>query len=210
MCRRSFEKGVFLTLGVLRGTTCLVQTGLLALHRTGIAGEETSLLQGRAIVDVELVKSTGDREAESTGLAGGAATLEVGLDVELTVALEKYERGQDILLVQLVGDVLLQATAVAGDLAGASNHGHTDDGALTATDGLNRVIQLSRGENRSLSGGVLGSLGSDGITDGGGELLGCSLSGSNVFCGSNVRLVGLYVLYLLYVLFAHCATCLIS
>ena len=65
-----------LTLGELRGATCLVQTSLLALHDASVAGQEASLLQGGAVgITIDGVQSAGNAEADGAGLAGGAAAV---------------------------------------------------------------------------------------------------------------------------------------
>ena len=101
---------------------------------------------------------------------------------------------------QLVREVVLEGTTVNGDFAGTSNEANTSDGALTATDGLDRaLVDRSSGLSLCLGGS------SDGITDGVGELLGRS------GCCSDVGSVGYVVVSVCDVLLGHyCATCLNS
>ena len=182
-----------------------MQTSLLALDSTSVAGEEASLLENAALLRVELVQGTSNSQAQSTGLTGRATTVDVGLDVELALALDQDQRILDLLLVQLVREVILELAAVADNLAGTSGQNDAGDSALTTTDSLNRTIQGQRCSRSSLSLG----LGSNCVADGRGELFSGSSSGSlNIVVGS---LGGLYVLVLIDVLWVgHCATALIS
>ena len=91
-----------LTLGELRGATCLVQTSLLALHDASVAGQEASLLQGGAVgITIDGVQSAGNAEADGAGLAGGAAAVNEDDSVELAFELEQNDRGVDLTLQQL-------------------------------------------------------------------------------------------------------------
>src|SRR5699024_4112705 len=108
-----------LALGVLRGTTCTVQTCLLTLDSTSVAGQAASLLQLGALLRVVLVQGAGDSQTHRTSLAGRAAAGQGCLDVELVLALQQDQRILDELLVELVREVILQCAAIAGDLAGA-------------------------------------------------------------------------------------------
>ena len=176
-----------------------MQTSLLALNLASIAGEEAGLLEGTAVSRIVGVQRTGDRETESAGLARGATTLEVRLDVELAFTLNEGERGLNELLVQLVREVIFQGAAVTGELAGAGGHHDANNGALAAPHGLDREVALL-GFNDSF----FFNLSGDRIADGGNELFGRCLS------GDEVGLVGL-VLNLVFGVLAHyCATCLIS
>ena len=110
-----------------------MQTGLLALDDAGVASEETCLLQGGAIgVAVDLVQSAGDAEAQRARLPGNAAAVDAGDDVETTLKVENSERSPYQLLVQLVGEVVLQAAAVQRPLAGARDETDAGDGLLAA------------------------------------------------------------------------------
>src|SRR3954447_1561297 len=102
-------------LGVLRRLATLLQTGLLALGRAGVAREQPGLLQrGTVGVDVDRVERAGHAEAQRTGLAGDAAAVDPGDHVEATLQAERRERLVDDLLVQLVGEVVLDAATVDG------------------------------------------------------------------------------------------------
>src|SRR3954467_4197566 len=94
-------------LGVLRSLAGLLQAVLLPLLDPRVTGEEAGLLQRRPVLRVELDQRTGDRQAQRTGLTGGAAALEVGAHVEHLGLLHRDQRLTDELLVHLVGEVLL-------------------------------------------------------------------------------------------------------
>src|SRR5690625_5870898 len=80
-------------LGVLGRLTGLLQSGLLALNGTRVAGEETGLLQGRAVVlFVNRVQRAGNTQAQRTGLAGVTATGDQRDDVEATFEDRKSTR----------------------------------------------------------------------------------------------------------------------
>ena len=119
-----------------------MQTSLLAFHGTGVTGQEASFLQGWAICRVVNVEGPGDSQSESACLAGGAATGEIGVDVELAVTVDEHQGCLDELLVQLVGEVFFQGTTVADELAGAFYHAHPDDGALPAANGLDGAFMV--------------------------------------------------------------------
>src|SRR5690625_5129783 len=90
-------------LGVLGRLTGLLQSGLLALNGTRVAGEETGLLQGRAVVlFVNRVQCAGNTQAQRTGLAGVTATGDERDDVEATFDVQDGEGILHHLLVHLV------------------------------------------------------------------------------------------------------------
>ena len=139
-----------------------MQTSLLTLNSTSVAGQEASLLQRRAISRVVDIQGTSNGKAKSTSLTGGATTGEVCMNVELTFTINQYQRRLDQLLVQFVREVIFQGTTVADDLTGTSGHANTNDGALAATNSLNRLIQLGGSRNN----GFFFNFHSHGIGDG--------------------------------------------
>ena len=149
-----------LTLGELRGATCLVQTSLLALHDASVAGQEASLLQGGAVgITIDGVQSAGNAEADGAGLAGGAAAVNEDDSVELAFELEQNDRGVDLTLQQLGREVLFQGATIDGPLAGARNQANTGDGFLTTTGAVARSDGGSTGASASVGlGGVRGEL----------------------------------------------------
>ena len=144
-----------LTLGELRGATCLVQTSLLALHDASVAGQEASLLQGGAVgITIDGVQSAGNAEADGAGLAGGAAAVNEDDSVELAFELEQNDRGVDLTLQQLGGEVLLQSAAVDGPLAVTRNQTDTGDSLLAATGAVARLDRGGAGASASVGLGV--------------------------------------------------------
>src|SRR5690606_8465023 len=119
----------------LRRLAGLLETGLLALDDASVAREEAGLLEGGTVVlTVDLVERARDREAERTGLARGAAAVDASHDVVRAREAEQRERVGDQLLVQLVGEVLLERTAVDREAARAGDEADASDGLLAAAD----------------------------------------------------------------------------
>ena len=118
------------------------------------------------------------------------------MNVELAVTVDEYQGCFDELLVQFVGEVFFQGATVADELTGTFHHAHPDDGALTATNGLDGAFMVGRQVCLNL-----GFRNHD-VTNGVGEFFGCGGSCSNVSC------IGLKVFG--YVIVTHWATCLIS
>src|SRR5262249_53902925 len=108
-CRRS-------TLRVLRRLTGLLETVLLAFLDPDVPGEEAGLLERRAVVGLVRDQRARDAQPQRTGLAGDAATAQVGDDVERLRLLGGHHRLLDELLVHLAREVGLEVTPVAGDL----------------------------------------------------------------------------------------------
>src|SRR5687767_10419523 len=80
-----------LTLAVLRGLTGLLEAVLLALGGAGVTGQEAGLLQRRAVdLDVQDGQRTGQAHAQGAGLAGDAAAVDAGDDVELVLGAERH------------------------------------------------------------------------------------------------------------------------
>src|SRR5918998_728367 len=111
-------------LRVLRRLAGLLEAVLLALDGTRVTGEEAGLLQRRAVLGVGLDQRTRDGQPQRTGLAGRAAALEVGEDVEALGLLDRDQRLPDQLLVQLVREVLLERLAVEAE---GARPGHQPD-----------------------------------------------------------------------------------
>ena len=79
-----------------------------------------AFFRGGAVgVTVDGVQSAGNAETDGTGLTGGAAAVNEDDSVELAFELEKHDRGVDLTLQQLGGEVLLQGALVDGPLASA-------------------------------------------------------------------------------------------
>src|SRR4051812_4877920 len=150
--RPSVRRGARSALRVLRSLAGLLETVLLALLDAGVTGEEAGLLQSRAVVRLVGDQGAGDAEAQCAGLAGDAAAAQVRDHVEDLGLLGGDQRLADELLVHLAREVGLEVAAVAGDLAGAGDEAHPDDGLLAAADGLDRTVTGTRGADRGRRG----------------------------------------------------------
>src|SRR5699024_9645489 len=78
------------------------------------------------------------------------------LDVEAALEVERGQRVVDLLLVQLVREVVLEAAAVQGPLAGAGQQAHAGDGPLAATGAVARRDRGLAGADGGLAGGLGG------------------------------------------------------
>ena len=142
-----------LALAELRSTTCCLQTVLLTLLHTRIAGQETSGLQGGAVLLVDLQQSAGDAVADGAGLAGHAAAGDGSNDVNLA-----HQLGGDQGLTndQLQGiQTEVNVDGAAGDGDGASailKQVDTGDGGLPAAGAIElRLLALIHDSNPPLT-----------------------------------------------------------
>ena len=78
-----YPKGIILTLGELGSATSGLETVLLPLLHSGVTGQIAGLLEGAAELGVCNEKGAGDAVTDCTGLTGGAAAVNVNLNVEL-------------------------------------------------------------------------------------------------------------------------------
>src|SRR3982751_4131227 len=125
-----------LPLRELRRLASLLETRLLALDDAGVTSQEAGLLERRAVVlTVDLVQGASDRETQRARLTGGAAAGDLDDHVVAAEQVEHLERVVDELLVQLVGEVLLERAAVHEERAGAGGEPRPGDGLLAAADG---------------------------------------------------------------------------
>src|ERR687886_1257881 len=132
-CHGAAHTGEGSALAVLRGLAGLLEAGLLALLHPRVAGEEAGLLQRGAVgVEVDPVEGAGHAEAQRAGLAGGAAAVDAGDDVEAALEVGHLERVVDQLLVDLVREVVLEGAAVDLPGAAAGDEAHPGDGLLAA------------------------------------------------------------------------------
>src|SRR5699024_1136408 len=138
------------------------RSALRALRR--LAGLlEAGLLAGGAVgLAVDLVERTGEREAQRAGLTRGSAAADARDHVVRAGEAEQRERVGDELLVQLVGEVLLERAAVHREGARTGDQAHARDGALATTHGSAgdaddgaRGLGVGLDRGRGLSGVVL-------------------------------------------------------
>ena len=121
-----------LSLGELRSATSGLETVLLSLLHTRVAGQEAGGLQSGTVVHIGGQQSAGNTVTDSAGLAGDTAACNVGDDVELTGSTGNAEGLVDDELQSLETEVIIDGTAVDGDLAGAGINADASDGLLSA------------------------------------------------------------------------------
>ena len=129
---QSFFANKKLSLGELRSATSGLETVLLSLLHTRVAGQEAGGLQGGTVVRVSGQQSAGNTVTDCTCLAGDTATGNVGDDVKLAGSAGYAEGLVNDELQGLETEVLIDGTAVDGDLAGAGVNTDTSDGLLSA------------------------------------------------------------------------------
>ena len=139
--------GINSALGELRCATSGLQTVLLALLHTRIAGQEAGLLQNGAVLGVHQQQGAADAVAQRTGLAGHAAALDGGNDVHFAQGVGGVQRLTDDHLQRLQTEILVDAAAVDGDGAGAVlKQVHTGNGGLAAAGAvLVGILELLQG-----------------------------------------------------------------
>lgn len=199
---------MILALRVLRRATSLMQTSLLTLHRASITSQETGLLQRLTIARAIKIQRTRDSETERARLPGRATTLEIRLNIELTLTIKQRERSLNLLLMQLIREIILQATTIALKLAGTRHEPHPNDRALTTPNRLDRPLYTDRLRlHIHIRLGLLTN-GDKLITDGIREILGRGLGSGDILRGSDIRLLGLRGI--IDIRLGHWATTLIS
>ena len=80
-----------LALAELEVSTSLGLTRLLALDGTAVAREESGVLELLLVLGVDLDERTGDGEAQGLALTGETTTVEVYLNIILTLSLEQLQ-----------------------------------------------------------------------------------------------------------------------
>ena len=108
-----------LSLGELRSATSGLETVLLSLLHTRVAGQEAGGLQSGTVVRVCCEQGAGNTVTDSTCLTGDTAACNVRNDVELAVGAGYAEGLVDDELQGLETEVIIDGTAVDGDLAAA-------------------------------------------------------------------------------------------
>ena len=81
-----------LTLTELEATTSLRLTWLLTLNLTGIASQESMVLQVLLVLSIDLYECAGNGKAQSLALTSEAATVEGCLDVIFLSDLQQAQR----------------------------------------------------------------------------------------------------------------------
>src|SRR3990167_2143782 len=117
-------------LAELLAATGAVQTDLLTLDFTGIAGHETSAAQFGLQGSVEVDQSAGHAGTDGAGLAGFATAVHVDLDVERFEVARQGQRLLDDHDRGLTTKILIDGLAVDDDLASALLDEDAGDGGL--------------------------------------------------------------------------------
>ncbi len=129
-----------LTLGVLRTLAGLVETDLLALYSTCIAGYEACLAELCLEGLVVLHESTGDAQTDCAGLAGDSAALDGDLEVELVGHGKELKRLPDYHAGGLAAEILLKSPAVDFEFAGTYCREDTSGRALAAAGAIKLIV----------------------------------------------------------------------
>ena len=133
--RASARRRAPLALGVLRSAAGLAESVLLALDGSGVALEESRLLQTRTMVGIDLDQRTGDPQAKTVDLTGHPATLEKRLDVVHALDTSHPHRFEHAHPVRWSRKVSLDRLAVERHLPGALAESNAYDGSLATADG---------------------------------------------------------------------------
>ena len=122
-----------LSLGELGSATGGLQTVLLSLLHSGVAGQEAGGLQGCAVLSVDAEESAGNAMTDSAGLAGNAAALDGADDVNLADGVGADQGLTNDELQGIETEVVVDVTAVDDDGAGAVLvNANAGDGRLTS------------------------------------------------------------------------------
>ena len=138
-------------LAVLRSLTGLLEAVLLPLRGARVTGQEAGLLEGRAVLGVDLDQGAGDREAQSAGLARRCRRRGGWRRCRTSPACRRSPGAPDELLVHLVREVLREGAAVELELTGTGDDADADHGFLATADGLGvatRGARRTRGGRR--------------------------------------------------------------
>ena len=140
--------GINSALGELRCATGGLQTVLLTLLHTRIAGQEAGLLQDGAVLGVHQQQGAADAVTQGAGLAGNAAAFHGSNNVHLAQGIGGGQRLTDDHLQGLQTEVLVDVAAIDGDIAGTVlKQMHAGNGGLAAANtilvGILGLIQSS-------------------------------------------------------------------
>src|SRR3954451_17880301 len=124
-----------LPLAELRALARLLQAGLLAFLRPGVAGEEASALELAAQVGIGLEQRARDAVAQRAGLGGHAAAVHAGDDVHAVLVADGLERLADRALEGGAWEVRVEGLAVDRVRAVARLEGHSGDRRLALAGG---------------------------------------------------------------------------
>src|SRR5699024_8947337 len=134
-----------LPLAVLRSLTRLLEAVLLTFLLARIARQEACLLQCRTVVTIDLGERTCDRHLQCTSLTAGAATIQSADNVERILLLRSHQRVADQLLMQLVGEVVLNTLPVESERPVPRSQADPRGRLLAAADRLCGATRGARG-----------------------------------------------------------------
>jgi len=124
-------------LAELRCTTCCLQTVLLSLLHSGVAGQETGILQSGAILGIHSQQCAGDTVTDSAGLAGNTAACDGNNNVNLTDHVGGNQGLTDNQLQGIQTKIIVDVAAIDDDRtcavlvdANTCNRGLTAAGAI--------------------------------------------------------------------------------
>ena len=130
-----------LSLGELGSATCGLQTVLLSLLHSGVAGHEAGGLQGSAVLGVQQNQSAGDAVTDSAGLAGNAAACDGDNDVNLAQQVGGDQGLTDDQLQGLQTEVVVDVAAVDDDGTGAVLvNANAGNGGLTTASAVKILL----------------------------------------------------------------------
>ena len=126
--------GIRLSLGELGGAAGGLETVLLALLHSGVAGKEAGGLESGTISLVDLEEGAGYAVTDGAGLAGDPAAGDGGVDIDLAAEAYGLEGLTDDELKGVESEIIVEITAVDGDLAGAGGEEvDSRDGRLSSS-----------------------------------------------------------------------------
>ena len=106
-------------LAELRRATSGFEAVLLALLHSGVAGQQTGLLQNGTHLIAVLQQGAGDAVTDSAGLAGNAAASDGANDIKLAQGIGKGHGLTNDQLQSFEAEVLIDVTAIDGEGTGA-------------------------------------------------------------------------------------------
>ena len=123
-------------LAELGSTTCSLQTVLLTLLHTRIAGQEAGLLQNGTVLIALLQQGAAQAVTDRTSLTGNTAAGNADDDIVLALQAQQDQRRTDDQLQGLQAEVVVDITIVDGDLASAGVNANAGNGILTTTSAV--------------------------------------------------------------------------
>src|SRR5690606_12635291 len=120
----------------LEGAASLGLTVLLTFDNAAVAGQEATLLEGRAQGGLEVVERLGDTVTNGTGLTGQTTTGDGDVDVVLVETVNSHDRLLDDELENRASEIGCELAAVHGHLALAWLDPDASDGVLALAGGI--------------------------------------------------------------------------